>query len=292
MKKFGKFIGAVAPFFAVLGIQIIVSSMIAAVFSFLYVFKMALKGKENIVKNSQQMTRMITEELTNSSAFVLVVSISATLICGVLFFFWFRKLNRAALKVNLIKRFTIKNILLIILLGISCQACIDGAMNFVQPFFKDLFADYSKTMNSLLNGNMFFVVIYTIIIAPICEELIFRGVILHKARRIIPFAGANVLQALLFGIYHWNIIQGVYAFLLGLVLGCMVRKFDTIYASIPLHMCVNTSAFLISIVPVNMTSNILLVVIGGALLAVSFIRLMKTPVKPCEQEAFGIDHLQ
>lgn len=292
MKKFGKLMGAVVPFFAVIGIQLVVSVMMSTVFSIIYAFKEAIKGNKDMLTNSQQISKTLTEELTNSSDFILLLSISATLISGIVFFFWFRKINRASLKVNPIKRLSIKSIVLIILLGIGCQACIDGVLNFVQPFFKDLFADYTKTMNSLLNGNLFFVILYTIFIAPFAEELVFRGVILHKAGRVIPFMGANILQAALFGIYHWNIIQGIYAFLLGLVLGCMVRKFDTIYASILLHMCVNASSFLFVFIPVNTPSNIILVVLGGILLAVCFIQLMKTVIKPLEQVIYGMDHIQ
>lgn len=290
MKKFGKFIGTVVPFFAVIGIQLLVSIMMSAVFFMIYFFRVALQGKENFLNNSQQITK-ISQEISTSSDFILCLSISATLICGVIFFFWLRKLNRDSFKVNRIKRLSIQNILLILLLGVSCQACLAGVLSFVQPFFKELFDEYSNTINSLLNGNMFFVVLYTIIIAPIAEEIIFRGVILHKARKLMPFIGANILQAVLFGIYHMNIIQGIYAGLLGLVLGYMVRKFETIYASILLHMCVNASSFLVGVIPENTVSSILLIAIGGVLLAVSLIGMTKTVVKPFGQEIYG-DHLQ
>ena len=50
---------------------------------------------------------------------------------------------------------------------------------------------------------------------------------------------ANLLQALLFGIFHMNMIQGIYAFCLGLVLGYVCNRGGSIYYSILLHMLFN-----------------------------------------------------
>ncbi len=43
---------------------------------------------------------------------------------------------------------------------------------------------------------------------PVCEELVFRGVTMRLVRRALPFWAANLMQAVLFGIFHMNWIQG------------------------------------------------------------------------------------
>ena len=53
-------------------------------------------------------------------------------------------------------------------------------------------------------------VLYSVLIGPVCEELIFRGLTLKYAKRAMPFWVANFLQALLFGVFHMNMIQDVY----------------------------------------------------------------------------------
>jgi hypothetical protein len=40
----------------------------------------------------------------------------------------------------------------------------------------------------------------------------------------MPFWVANILQAVLFGIYHMNPLQGIYAFFIGLFLGYVCHK--------------------------------------------------------------------
>jgi hypothetical protein len=77
------------------------------------------------------------------------------------------------------------------------------------------------------------------VLAPIGEELMFRGVTMRQARKAVPFWAANLLQAFLFGVFHLNWIQGIYAFALGLVLGVVCEKGGSIYYSLLFHILFN-----------------------------------------------------
>lgn len=55
----------------------------------------------------------------------------------------------------------------------------------------------------------------------------------------MPFWVANFLQALLFGVFHMNMIQGVYAFVVGIVLGFICEKSRSIYPSMLFHILFN-----------------------------------------------------
>ena len=81
--------------------------------------------------------------------------------------------------------------------------------------------------------------LYSVIFAPICEEIIFRGVTMNLAKVAVPFWLANILQAFLFGVYHMNWIQGIYAFVLGLILGYICEHCGKIHYSILFHMLFN-----------------------------------------------------
>ncbi len=80
---------------------------------------------------------------------------------------------------------------------------------------------------------------YAVLLGPVCEELIFRGVTMSQAKLALPFWLANFLQAALFGLFHMNWIQGIYAFALGLVLGYVCEKGGSIYYSIFFHILFN-----------------------------------------------------
>ena len=69
--------------------------------------------------------------------------------------------------------------------------------------------------------------------------LVFRGVILKKARDIMPFYAANIVQAILFGLIHSNMIQCLYAFPVGILFGYITRRYRSIIPSIVLHALLN-----------------------------------------------------
>lgn len=67
--------------------------------------------------------------------------------------------------------------------------------------------------------------LYASLIAPISEELIFRGVVLRSLR---PYGKrfAVLGSAFLFGLFHGNLLQTPYAFLVGLVLGYVAAEYS------------------------------------------------------------------
>ena len=213
---------------------------------------------------SQPINSVLTDEasyLCNSVAVAL---------CGIIFFFWYRNEKSGESRGTKKNIISVKTISCIVLLGVGCQLFIAGLLALLSTYFVDFFADYSNVVKKLMSGNAIIVVLLTVIIAPIVEELIFRGMVLHRANRYIPFLWANFLQAFLFGVYHGNVIQGIYAILLGLLLGMIYYKYKTILAPILLHMCINASAYLNYLLPEATAVYIIIILIGGICACTAF----------------------
>lgn len=81
----------------------------------------------------------------------------------------------------------------------------------------------------------------SIILAPVAEELFFRGVVLKQLSRVSG-RFAIVISAVIFGLMHGNPYQAVMAFLIGLVLGYITIETDSVVPAIICHMAVNTVA--------------------------------------------------
>ncbi len=77
------------------------------------------------------------------------------------------------------------------------------------------------------------------IVAPIGEELLFRGAILHSLKRYGTVFAA-VISSILFGLFHMNFQQMPMAFLLGLVFSYATIKTGSIKTSVLLHFINNT----------------------------------------------------
>ena len=88
--------------------------------------------------------------------------------------------------------------------------------------------------SATMSADSFSMFLYMGIGAPIAEELVFRGLVLRKLQ---PYGKrfAIVLSALLFGIFHGNLVQIPYAFLVGLVLGYTAVEHNILWAMV-LHM--------------------------------------------------------
>jgi hypothetical protein len=87
--------------------------------------------------------------------------------------------------------------------------------------------------------------IYTCIIAPITEELVFRVFCLKNLSRVSLRFGI-IASSLLFGLVHGNIIQFVFAFPLGIILAFLTVRTNSIIPAIGVHIVVNTCATILS----------------------------------------------
>ncbi len=94
--------------------------------------------------------------------------------------------------------------------------------------------------SSGLGSSMAFITaLYALLLGPICEELVFRGLTYKAAEKYLPIPAAIAIQAFLFGAYHMNMMQGSYAFVLGLGLGYIMYLYDDIVLTIIFHVAFN-----------------------------------------------------
>ena len=87
------------------------------------------------------------------------------------------------------------------------------------------------------------------LVTPIAEELLFRGVIYGRLRRMLKVRPAMLLSAVFFGMYHMNSVQGIYGFLMGCVIVYAYEYFGDFKAALAVHMIANLLAYSISYTP-------------------------------------------
>ena len=84
------------------------------------------------------------------------------------------------------------------------------------------------------------------VIAPIYEEVIFRGILLKGMANKINPTLAIIVSALFFALVHMNIPQGINAFLLGVIIGAIYLNTGSIYLCIFAHFVNNSVGITIS----------------------------------------------
>lgn len=141
---------------------------------------------------------------------------------------------------------------------------LEAVANAFGGSFLELLEEVSGRTNSV---SMF---LYSGIFAPVSEEIFFRGYVL---RTLKPYGKrfAVVASALLFGLFHGNLLQTPYAFLVGLLLGYAAVEYSIGWA-VALHMFNNLVlaelfSRLLTLVPEFFGSLLQLTIIGGAFVA-------------------------
>lgn len=93
-------------------------------------------------------------------------------------------------------------------------------------------------LNTISETSLLLNLVAVVIIAPVMEELVFRKVIVDRTIKYGQ-AAAALLSALMFGLFHGNLNQFIYAFALGLFLAFIYAKTGRIRYTICIHMTIN-----------------------------------------------------
>ena len=99
--------------------------------------------------------------------------------------------------------------------------------------------DYANALNEVIESSpLWMIFIGTCICAPIGEELIFRKLLLDRTRGFGEMASI-ILSGLLFGLFHGNLFQFFYAFLLGMILAYIYLRSGDVRWCIAMHAVIN-----------------------------------------------------
>lgn len=87
------------------------------------------------------------------------------------------------------------------------------------------------------------------VVAPVVEELIFRGLMLNRLSRVMPGWLAAVLSSTAFGVCHRHPVWFAYAFVLGAFFALLDLRAQSILPSILGHIAFNAISQILSFVP-------------------------------------------
>lgn len=232
LKKIGSILLCLLPFLLAFVIQLAVT--FAAIFLKLM---FAVMKDPSLLERSSISSLLF--QLTNDSQFLAAVSAIYAILAAIAMGFWYYKqfVPKKRPRRQILNSTMLIGLLFMVISMQYIANYLVMAVSAVHPAWYDT---YQELMNGIGFGNVTWVLaLYSVLIAPISEELIFRGVTLRYAEKAMPFVLANILQALLFGLFHANVIQGVYAFVVGLFCGYVCLKGGSIYLSILFHMLFN-----------------------------------------------------
>ena len=132
-----------------------------------------------------------------------------------------------------------------IVLSTAAAFVIAIALNYILYYsgVTRIFTTYQEAVEGSVVGQpLILIIIVNVILAPIVEEIVFRGLTYRRIREKLGVTAAIILTSLMFGLYHMNMVQFIYATLLGLLLAYYVEKSNSLVPCILAHMAANSFA--------------------------------------------------
>lgn len=230
------------PLIIKLGITYLVSIAFTLVLFVLYFKSKGIVTMEAVqaYMSSQSAAQSIYMAMLNESTkyLVLVDGIATAVTIPIMFFMFHRDRVKEKVmgvvqpeKAKAWKYFAVIGIAVALCVGLNCLIIMSG----LSP--RD--EAYQETMTVMYSAPMLVQVICLGILAPVCEELVFRGLMFKRLRAQTGFLLAAIYSTTIFAVIHGNMVQIIYAFVMGMVFAYVYEKYGSVKAPILAHIGAN-----------------------------------------------------
>lgn len=185
----------------------------------------------------EELTAQVSNQIFQYN--VPITAISSLLMLPLAYFFLYERQQR-----QIYRAFQVCRMLLIIPFGMAL--CLGVNMLITISGLPELFPGYGQFAESIYQGNLLFEILAVGVLPAMVEELIYRGILYKGFRKFVPVVAANLLSAFVFGVMHMNMVQFVYAFVLGMAFAWVYERYKTLWAPVLMHMSANVFSVLLT----------------------------------------------
>ncbi|MGB9212483.1 MAG: type II CAAX endopeptidase family protein [Halobacteriota archaeon] len=195
------------------------------------------------VISSSEVLATASGAFTAVTFWLLIVAdiVSVALIVALVLSFYKEKLSSLGLKTKKLPKALLYGVV-----GFVVAFVVAAIVGYpIEQYFGVDVTQQALSQSATVSGLLPLVLLSGVIIAPICEEIVFRGYLYKAFRdRFKPWY-AIVMSAALFSAIHLEPLAAVHLFVIGIVLAYVYEKTDNLMAPIALHMLNNAVAFLV-----------------------------------------------
>lgn len=172
----------------------------------------------------------------------------------------------------------------VVLLGIATAVTANNLISISGIY--QLEAEYQEQLGEIIySGGIIIELLSVVILGPVVEELCFRGLVYRRMRERASVKFSMFFSALIFAVFHGNIVQGVYAFMLGLLMAYVYEKFKNIVAPILFHVGANLFSVIVTETGVldfveESDKAAIIYIAAGAILTLVFLWIVHEKVSP------------
>lgn len=198
--KAGYYVLSVVPLLATLMIQVLSGLTCSVIGTVVYSVRIAMNGEAELLNDSAALQAAVTDYIMQFIIYAVVVAQILTLIGAAV---WYGILvKRKNVNRSIKECVNVRTVLMCILAGIGLQLVIDFLLNIAALAFPNAMEAYSQLVETVGIGETTWIsLLATVILAPISEELLFRGLTLRFLRSAgVKFCSSKCNS----GIVFWN----------------------------------------------------------------------------------------
>jgi len=223
---------ALWPALAFMGIQLVASAL-AMIGLAVYYSVLVAQGYTGL-----GMVDPVTAAAEAVLANILLVLLISSVISLVFYYFMWRATRKTHTELNT-GEIGVSAVLMVSGMFIGLNLLLISVMDVTHVM--EYFPEHAELMESMRAGGGIILQLLVIgVLVPIVEELCFRGVILNRLAAWTPRWVAVAVSSLLFGIIHLNVLQGLYATIVGVLLGWVYIRTRNLWAPIIGHIAFNS----------------------------------------------------
>ena len=235
------------------------------------------KGRADVAAGlSIDMDALITYgvDKTNEHSNLLLFLYSLLFFLFLLLIFAIRK--KKFLEEIQLRRFSPRYVPSLLLMAVALLLLVDSVLSLLPA---EWMTSYVEASDFIGRGSLWGSLVAQAIIAPVTEEVAFRGLMLSRFNKALPRWFGVLCTSFFFGLVHGNPVWFVYAALLGILFSIVANRTNSILSSILLHALFNALGTLLSYLPIAFTPVIfgITAVIGLALLLLGLWLFFRKP---------------
>lgn len=125
-----------------------------------------------------------------------------------------------------------------VMVGAGTALALTGLMSLVQ--IDRFFPEETQLLAEAVSDNFILTLVAIGLIIPLFEEVFFRGLIFNELRSAMRLWPAIFLQAMIFAVFHLNLLQFIYTLPMGVLLAFLYVNWGSLWAPIAVHVAWNS----------------------------------------------------
>lgn len=244
-----KFVEGILLSFEIMGLFMLLQILVSVVGVMAAVVACILQGEEDMMQAQYAAMNIVMDGSFMTMLTVVATFVSLIFSVSAYWIIWGRKRTVQDKQFFRDKALRLRTFSMIVIGSCGLYYLSILLVALIALFSPETMENYNDMMESALGGSEILAVFAAVILAPINEECIMRGLVLKNLQRYFSVPVVIILQAVMFGIFHANWVQGIYAVPIGAALGYVAVKCKSVLPCIFMHLFYNSLSFVVAMLP-------------------------------------------